>query len=136
MRLNRYKRGNFSSWLKLLVAGHAGDTKAEKRAAELCSSLSSNPQMHKIAGNGGSVHAAMAGVVSSYFVGLVEHFDASLCLLASLMQNASARIFDSHCQCPDDAARNAHLASHKTHGSSASSVVLTETDRTLIAQLT
>ena len=68
--------------------------------------------------------------------------DASLCLLASIMRNASARTFDRHCECAGDATRDAgpagapKAASHKTHGSSASTVVLTEADRALVAQLT
>ena len=53
---------------------------------------------------GRAIETAMAAIGAAYFVGLVEYYDASLCLLASIMKNASARTFDSkHCQCPEEA---------------------------------
>jgi len=128
MRLHHYPHIGLSEWLAL----HASGRKEE--AERYCNHDVYNPQTRVLGGSQHSLQAAVDAIDHSlFFVGVLEHFDASLCALRSLIVGRAA------CACPDSHSTRfteEQTTAHKVHGNNASLWTPTLADRATIAALT
>jgi len=126
MKHHHYPRVDLDKWLELHEKGHVD------MALKFCNFKVRNPQTHMLGGDEHKLQKAMETVEQIFFVGVVEHFDASLCLLRSLMQGRRA------CACPanNTVASKTPLCPHCSHETNKSLWQLKGTDRSRIAAMT
>jgi len=83
-----------------------------------------------------SVKDALSNLDSLGFIGLVEHYQASLCLFHAKAHDMKEPL-PTFCNCKDVAAWNSFRSNHEGHGLPAHSVVdLTQEDKAMIKALT